>query len=143
MANEVTRRNNVDWGMDPFFDNLEDHFFGSMAPEVQKNLKTDIQDTDKAYIAVVDLPGVNKQDIQMNYEDGVLNINVNKSNFVDHEDKQGNLLLSERSYGTMSRSFRLPNVDQAHISAEYNNGVLKITLPKTTEVQGNGNIEIQ
>ncbi|MCH4172371.1 MAG: Hsp20/alpha crystallin family protein [Lactobacillus sp.] len=145
MANEMMRRRNLDWGMDPFFENLGDRFLGSMMPEMmqQKDLKTDIQDTDKAYIAMIDLPGVDKQNIHMNYENGVLNISCKKDDFTDHEDKQGNLMLSERTSGSMSRSYRLPNVDQSQISAEFNNGVLKVTLPKTTNVQGSGNIEIQ
>ncbi|MFD1670769.1 Hsp20/alpha crystallin family protein [Agrilactobacillus yilanensis] len=144
MANEVTRRNNYGWGIDPFFDNLEDRFFGSLMPDsVQKNLKTDIEETDKAYIAKVDLPGVDKKDIHLNYSNGVLNINCNKQEFNDHEDKNGNVLMSERNYGTMSRSYRLPNVDQSKINAEYQAGVLKVTLPKTTETQNTNNIEIQ
>lgn len=144
MANDLARRNNYGFGMDPFFDNLEDRFFNSWLPDsAQRELKTDIQETQKAYIAKVDLPGVDKKDIQMNYTNGTLNISCKKQDFNDHEDKDGNLLMSERNYGTMHRSYRLPNVDQNKINAEYHDGVLKVTLPKTTETQSTNNIEIQ
>lgn len=142
MANELTRRNNG-WGLDPFFDNLEDRFFGALMPGTEQGLKTDIKETDKAYIAKVDLPGVDKKDIRMNYTDGVLNIDCKKQDFNDHQDKDGNLLMSERSYGAMSRSYRLPNVDQGKINAEYKDGVLKVTLPKATEIKDHNQIEIQ
>ncbi|MCD2257049.1 Hsp20/alpha crystallin family protein [Agrilactobacillus fermenti] len=144
MANEVQRRRNYDWGLDPFFDNLQHRFLDSMFPEdMNQNLKTDIQETDKSYICEVDLPGVEKNDIHMNYNDGILNINAKKQSFVDHDDKNGNMMLSERSYGALSRSYRLPNVDASKIKAEFNNGVLKVTLPKLTEIQNGSNIDIQ
>ncbi|KRK73976.1 heat shock protein Hsp20 [Lacticaseibacillus nasuensis JCM 17158] len=133
MANELMRRN--DWLDDPFFGDFGRRFFADFAPaQASQVLKTDIKETDKSYIAKVDVPGIEKQDIQLNYQDNVLNIGVKKAGFDDHEDKDGNLLMSERHYGSMSRSYRLPNVDEANIKASYDKGVLTITLPKLTEV---------
>lgn len=133
MANEMMRRN--DWLDDPFFGDFGRRFFEDFAPrQVSAVLKTDIKETDKAYVAKVDVPGIDKKDIQLNYQDNVLNISVKKANFNDHEDSKGNLLMSERQYGAMSRSYRLPNVDEGNIKADYDAGVLTITLPKLTEV---------
>ncbi|WP_125702419.1 Hsp20/alpha crystallin family protein [Lacticaseibacillus daqingensis] len=130
MANDLMNRN--DWLTDPFFGmrHLNDLF----APETRdKVLKTDIKETAHDYIAKVDVPGIQKNDIQLNYQDNILSISVRKDDFSDHEDKDGNLLMSERHYGTMSRSYRLPNVDEANIKAAYTDGVLTITLPKLTD----------
>ncbi|WP_125711374.1 Hsp20/alpha crystallin family protein [Lacticaseibacillus porcinae] len=133
MANEMMRRN--DWLEDPFFDNLGRRFFDGFFPAntTEQNLKTDINETDDAYVAKIDMPGINKDDIKLNYQDNVLSISVSKADFNDHQDKDGNTLMSERSYGSMSRSFRLPNVDEANIKAQYTDGVLTINLPKLTE----------
>ncbi|WP_390406254.1 Hsp20/alpha crystallin family protein [Lacticaseibacillus jixiensis] len=135
MANEMMRRN--DWLDDPFFDNLGRHFFGSFMPTQAQSeaLKTDITETDTDYVAKVDMPGIDKEDIKLNYQDNILSISAKKSSFNDHQDKDGNTLMSERSYGAMSRSYRLPNVDDKKIKAAYNDGVLTITLPKLTETQ--------
>ncbi|HAJ54814.1 MAG TPA: molecular chaperone, partial [Lactobacillus sp.] len=70
---------------------------------------------------------------KLNYHDGILSINVHKDDITDHADKSGNVMMSERSYGTMSRSYQLPNVDDSNIKANYKDGVLNITCPKLTE----------
>ncbi len=135
MANDLMNRN--DWMTDPFFD-MGRRFFDNFVPtETSKVLKTDIKENDKSYVAKVDVPGIEKNDIKLNYQDNILSISVKKDDFNDHEDKQGNVLMSERSYGAMSRSYRLPNVDEANIAAKYADGVLTITLPKLTETPKN------
>ncbi len=55
---------------------------------------------------------------------------LNMREQADHADNDGNMLMSERSYGRMSRSYRLPNVNEGQISAKVNDGVLTIDLPK-------------
>lgn len=132
MANEIMNRDN--WLTDPFFDDLSSRFFDRFMPsDTSRVLKTDIKETDKSYVAKVDVPGIDKQDIHLNYQDNILNISVNKKDVNDHADSNGNVLMSERSYGAMSRSYRLPNVDEQNIKAQYDKGVLTITLPKLTE----------
>ncbi|KRO16294.1 Hsp20/alpha crystallin family protein [Lacticaseibacillus saniviri] len=134
MANNLSRRN--DWLTDPVFGDMGRRFFDGFLPTQNpigdRVLKTDIKDTDKAYIAKVDVPGIDKKDIQLNYQDNVLSISVKKDDFTDHEDEEGNLLMSERNYGRMSRSYRIPNVDEGAITAAYDAGVLTVTLPKLT-----------
>ena len=158
MANEVLNRrnyelmNNVN---DPFFDNLARRFFGPVSdwmdwatPAITSTavngLLTDVKETKDAYEVHVDVPGIDKNNIKMNYHDGVLSINVHKDDITDHADKNGNVMMSERNYGTMSRSYQLPNVDASNIKAAYQDGVLNITMPKLTESKESGhNIEIQ
>lgn len=93
-------------------------------------LKTDVTESDKGYEVKVDAPGFDKKDLKINYQDNVLKINGHRDTISDHSDKNGNIIASERSYGSVSRQYRLPNVDRDEIKASYKNGVLSITLPK-------------
>lgn len=116
----------------------------SIASTAVNGLLTDVKETKDAYEVHVDVPGINKDNIKLNYHDGVLSINVHKDDITDHADKNGNVMMSERNYGTMSRSYQLPNVDDSNIKASYKDGVLNITLPKLTESKESGhNIDIQ
>lgn len=148
----MTRRNNALMN-DTFFDNLARRFFNpivgdweepSISSTAVNGLLTDVKEAKDAYITRVDIPGVDKNDIKLNYHDNVLSINVHKNDVEDHADKNGNVLMSERSSGTMSRSYQLPNVDVKNIKADFEKGVLTVTLPKLTESKETGrNIEIQ
>lgn len=147
----MTRRNNALMN-DTFFDNLARRFFAPVddweepiiSSTAVNGLLTDVKETKDAYITRVDIPGVDKNDIKLNYHDNVLNINVTKNDIEDHADKNGNVLMSERSTGTLSRSYQLPNVDVKGIKADYDQGVLTVTLPKLTDTKESGhNIEIQ
>ncbi|QVI34684.1 molecular chaperone Hsp20 [Lacticaseibacillus chiayiensis] len=137
MANDLTRRN--DWLDDPFFNDLGRHIFDSLTPsrsdDTSRLLKTDIQENEKSYVVKVDVPGIEKPNINLSYDHGVLSVAVKHEEQADHSDNKGNLLMSERSYGRMSRSYQLPNVDEAKISAKVTDGVLTIDLPKMTSEQ--------
>lgn len=151
--NEMTTRHN-NWVSDPFFSELGRRFFGPEASwfddwddgittTAMNGLPTDVKETKKAYAISVDVPGVKKDDIKLSYKDNVLTINVNKNTISDHTDKDGNLLMSERAYGSSSRSYKLPDVDTTNIKAHVDNGVLSINLPKLTETaNAEHNIEI-
>jgi HSP20 family protein len=106
-------------------------------------LKTDISETDDQYQVKVDVPGIDKQDVKLDYRDNVLSIKVQKDSFVDHEDEQQNVVMNERHTGTLQRQYMLPNVAADKISASQADGVLTITLPKTQASDDNGTIEIQ
>ncbi|WP_288639727.1 Hsp20/alpha crystallin family protein [uncultured Lentilactobacillus sp.] len=158
MANEVlNRRNNERLSNmnDPFFDNLAHRFLNPVAdwmdwvtPSVTSTaingLLTDVKETKNAYEVHVDVPGVDKNNIKINYHDNILSINVHKDDITNHADKDGNIMMSERNYGAMSRSYKLPNIDERHIKATYKNGTLSIIMPKITESKEHGHsIEIQ
>ena len=76
------------------------------------------------------MPGVDKKDIALNFKDDVLTVDAKRDSFSDESDPKGNIITSERDYGTYSRSYRLPQVDGKAISAKYEDGVLTVTLPK-------------
>ena len=90
----------------------------------------DISETAKEYTVRADLPGVKKEDVKINVENGVLTVSGERKS--EHEDKDARLHRVERSYGAYSRSFSLPeDVLEDKISAEYKDGTLVVRLPRT------------
>lgn len=92
--------------------------------------QTDIQDTGKAYVLETDLPGFNKEDIQIDLDDNCLTIRAERHAEVEQKHEKSNYVRRERSYGAFQRSFDITGVKADEIKAEYNNGVLKLTMPK-------------
>lgn len=116
--------------------------FDNNFPE-DSTLKTDITENNQNYEVHVDLPAVDKKDIDITYNDNVLTISGHRDSFTDHNDKDGDVIMSERSSGRFMRQYRLPQVDQDNIKATYDKGVLEITLPKVNkEVDSEHHIEI-
>lgn len=144
MANELNNRfNELMKGGDDFFSNLGRSFFNGFDDSF-KEMKTDISESDTAYTVAVDLPGVDKKDIDIDFKDNALTISAKRDSFSDESDAKGNLLSSERSYGRFPRQYQFPNVDKDKISAKYEAGVLTVTLPKTAEEISNSHkIEIE
>ncbi|MBU9789808.1 Hsp20/alpha crystallin family protein [Lentilactobacillus sp. IMAU92037] len=144
MANELMNR----FDLDPFFDRMAHRFFSPSDFDKDYsdfgNLKTDIKETDKDYSLKVDVPGIDKNNIRLAYQDGVLSLYINQEHSTEQKDENGRVIASERSHGVMSRSYQLPGVDKDNISAQVSDGVLNVTLPKLTNSdQDNGHIEIQ
>ena len=76
------------------------------------------------------IPGVNKDDLRLDYDNNYLTISAMKNE--TFEDRQDNYLRQERHYGQIARSFYFDNVDKNQIQARFQNGVLDIILPKMT-----------
>ena len=94
----------------------------------------DIKETDASYEVTAELPGVVESDIDVKFSDGTLTINAEKHE--EKEEKKANYFLSERHYGSLKRSFRVADgIDAEKIEANFKNGVLKVTLPKTVEAR--------
>jgi len=94
-----------------------------------------------SYLIKTDLPGLTKEDINVNIEDGIMTISGEKKRETEKKDKHYSRY--ERSYGKFSRSFSLPNnVDSKKVEAKYHNGVLEVTLIKTEESKPRG-IEVK
>ena len=86
---------------------------------------------------------MSKDDIHLAYSDGVLTISGNRSTFKDDSDKKKNLVRQERSEGSVSRSFALPNVDKSGINAKLTDGVLTVVLPKIAPEADDSTITIE
>lgn len=96
--------------------------------------KTDISDQGDHYLLEADLPGFDKKDIHLELSDNTLTINAERRSEHDDKDKKNNYVRIERSYGKYSRQFDISAIDSDKITAKYDNGVLKLTLPKKQEV---------
>jgi HSP20 family protein len=102
--------------------------------ETRKAPAVDIVDTDKAYEITAELPGMDESNIDVKFSDGTLTIKGEKRD--DKEEKKKGYYLSERRYGAFQRSFGVPaGVDAEKIEANFKNGVLAVTLPKTPQAQ--------
>jgi HSP20 family protein len=89
----------------------------------------DVSETDKAIEIAVELPGLEKKDVELNVSDNLLTIRGEKKS--EREEKNKDYHLVERSFGSFSRSVELPaGVKAEDISAEIAKGVLKVTVPK-------------
>ena len=98
--------------------------FKAMSPEV------DLTETDDALKVTAELPGLGDKDIEVIYADGALTLKGEKKE--EREETKKDYYMSERRYGSFQRTFRLPaEVDENRIAAEFKNGVLTVTLPKT------------
>ena len=127
-----------------FSENLFDDFFdddfmrfpvwGSRNPlygRHAKNLmKTDVRETENTYEVDIDLPGFKKDEIRLDLKDGYLTVSAAKGLDREHQDKQGKYIRQERYAGTCSRSFYVGDVESSDVSAKYEDGILKISLPK-------------
>lgn len=95
--------------------------------------RVDIHDEDKQYVISAEMPGLKKDDIHLTLEDGVLTISAETSK-EDKEEKKGKVIRSERRYGKYMRSFNVgKDVTEKDISAAFEDGVLKLSIPKVEE----------
>lgn len=98
------------------------------------SLRVDVSETDKEIEVVAELPGVEEKDIDVSLADDLLTIKGEKKS--ESEKKEKDYHLIERSYGSYERSMRLPcEVESDKVNAEFKNGVLKVTLPKSPGVE--------
>jgi HSP20 family protein len=96
----------------------------------EMSMKVDVTEDDKGYTVHADIPGVKKEDIQVDVDGNVVSLRAESKQ--EKEEKQGEkTIYSERQYGMVSRSFSLPTeVDEKGAKAEYKDGVLNLMLPK-------------
>lgn len=118
---------------------VEDFFGGNFNtnPNFTKSnfhVPADVQETETHYTLHLDLPGLSKKDIQIAFKDKVLTISGTRAQ--TEKTEGASYFKSERSSGSFSRSFRLPKPIQVeNITANFENGVLSIDIPKSEEVQ--------
>jgi HSP20 family protein len=94
----------------------------------------DVHEDEKQYAISVELPGVKKEDVHVELQEGALTIRGEKSS--EREEKKEQRRYTERSYGSFSRSFRLPaDADVERLDASFKDGVLTIAIPKTEEAK--------
>ncbi|MCR4672070.1 MAG: Hsp20/alpha crystallin family protein [Lachnospiraceae bacterium] len=125
------------------FDNLFDDFFDDFAAPVVRTrryypqmnsaavMRTDVKEVDGNYELAIDLPGYAKENVTAHLNDGYLTISAKEEKNNDEKDQNGKYLRRERYTGSVSRSFYVgENLTEEDIHAKFENGILKITLPK-------------
>jgi HSP20 family protein len=112
------------------FDMMDDFFNKSFLTPTSYNreMKTDIKQTDNEYIVEVELPGYDKKDIKLELKNNYLTISAGRED--ETEEKENGYIRRERRTGQVCRSFYVEGINQEDINAKYENGVLEITLPK-------------
>ena len=117
-----------------------DDFFSNSGPLLSNTAKNwspevDIYEENGKVVVKADLPGIEKKDITINVEDGILTLKGERKAEETSDDKT--VYRRERFYGSFERAFRLsPKTDPDTIEAEFKNGVLHITIPNATEPAG-------
>lgn len=121
---------------------LFDDFFRDIAPgfyvrplhgdplPAPSQIKIDVKESDKAFTVQAEVPGVAKEDIHVSIDGSVVTLRAEVKQ-QDVQTKDEKVLRTERYYGSVARSFQLPqDIDQASAKAKYDGGVLTLTLPK-------------
>ncbi len=134
------RRHNNEIAYNPFreMEELERKFFDEPFGSFFRSgdiaeFKTDITDEGDHYTLEADLPGFDKKDIHLDISDNMLTINAERHSEHEEKDKKQKYVRIERSYGKYSRQFDVSSIDTEGIKAKYENGVLRLALPKKQE----------
>lgn len=133
MKTFLTQRNN------DLFDQAFDSLFRPFYMDSESTfMKTDIKENDKEYVMDVEMPGFDKNEIQLNFENGYLTISAKKEASTDNKE---HYIRRERAV-SCSRSYYMGDVDQKLIKAKYENGVLAVSVPKQKPEETKHNILI-
>ena len=120
--------------LDNFFDDFE-------TDKKIMNMNCDIYEEKGNYNIVIDIPGFNKNDINIDMEDGYLTIEATRK--LDNEQKDKHYIKRERFYGSFKRQFYVGDINHESIEAEFIDGTLKIIVPKIEEKKSKKTIEIK
>ncbi len=113
------------------FDEFERSVFGENGRRTPI-FSTDIKDEGDHYLLQAELPGFQKEDIDLDVKDGILTISAQHQETNDQNN--GSYVCKERRFGSFSRSFNLEGIQEEGITASYQNGVLELAMPKRQQV---------
>jgi len=132
------------------YDSIFDNFFKfpslkSEFKDYDKLMKTDIQETEKEYVLEIDMPGVKKEDINIELNNGYLTIGCHTNSTVtttNTQPQKDNYIRRERFIGNIARTFYIGDIDEKCIKATLDSGVLNICMPKENCVENKKKIQI-
>jgi HSP20 family protein len=110
---------------------LENLFNNSFMAGFTSSMRSDIKETNQEFIVEVEMPGFSKENINVVCQDGQLTISAINMHNTDQE--KASYVRQERQYGQISRSYRMDGIDEDRIIAEYRDGILRLTLPKSND----------
>lgn len=122
----------------------KDMFVDFFSSNIKESMpKTDIIENENEYIVESEIPGVKKEDIKISFKEDVLSFEVKSENVVEEKDEKRNYIRRERSSKSFKRSFKVDSIEKNSIDASYVDGVLKIVLPKSKEMEKETTIEVK
>jgi HSP20 family protein len=129
-------------GFENFYNLMDDFFSSDLAHSPRLDtFRLDLKETENEYKIEAELPGVKKDEIRINMEEGNLTIEVTREDKTD--DKNHNYIHRERRYQSMQRSIHLPDIDDDGVKAKLNDGVLEITVAKNKKPKRDYSIAIE
>ena len=131
-------------GFENFYNMLDDFFSDGMMPNrnlLRDTFKIDIEDKENEYLVEAELPGIKKEEIDLNIEEDNLCITVNRSEEVNKDGK--NYIHRERRASSMSRRVRLSGANLEEIKAKLEDGILSVTVPKEVKSNASRKINIE
>lgn len=131
-------------GFGDFYNMLDDFFSDSWSPSrslERDTFKINVQQNDTEYLIEAELPGISKEEIKLDLNDGRLSISVQREEKINEEKK--NYIHRESRFSSMSRSIYLEDADSKGIKAKLDNGVLNITVPRQERTVKAERIEIE
>ena len=120
---------------------LDDFFFFFFPEKTVNSMRCDIYEKDNNYHVVMDIPGFDKEDVNIECDNDYLTISASKSASKDEEKKH--YIRRERSYGEYKRKFYVGDMDTDNIKAEFKNGTLNLVIPKKVPTSTKKKIEIK
>ena len=119
----------LNWGL-PTLDHFDEQ--GQLSTRLPR---TNVQETDDSYVLELEMPGLSKGDVEVNFENDTLIVKGEKKEQTENKEKSG---VVRREYHTMryERSFNVHGVDRDQVSAKLEDGILFVTLPKSAERLG-------
>lgn len=139
---QIQKRNNHD--VSSFYDIFDDFFndsFFNMRSLRNDTFKIDVKDQDGSYIVEAEMPGIKKEEIQLNYQDDCLTIGVQKQEEINEEKE--NFIHRERRHSSMQRNLYLKDIDVKSVEAKLEDGILKIVAPKSEPTSNKLQIDIK
>ena len=122
---------------------LDDIFDDFLTTRKEQHMKCDIYEKGGDYHIEMDIPGFNKDEISVETKDGYLKITAEKKTENNEQDAEKNYIRRERTYCKYERSFYLGDLDEDKIDASFENGMLKLVVPKKEEKDTKKVIEIK
>lgn len=130
--NDVDKKAKEVLDIEKLFESLfNDSFFPTLIGG--SSIKVDIMENEREYVVEAELPGVSKEEINVDLKNDKLTISVQRKQEID--ETRENYIRRERKSGALSRVFYLPNIKEEEVKARFSNGMLTLNLPKLKETE--------
>ena len=141
MANLIRKNNSLSRYND-FYDMVDSFFNSPMETNVfESSFKLDVAEDDDKFLVEAEMPGIEKDSIDIDFDRGQLTLTVNSQ--IENTDEKKNYIHKERKSTRMTRSMYFGDIDEENINAKLENGILEIEIPKRKEEKTNKKIEIK